>query len=249
MGSDLHTGASPIDAPISTGGSSERPLRRPGARRYALLLATIFASFAIEGIASPAAWEQLLVTCLLGATLLLALWVVEAKPAVLRAAAITIAALALVSVVEAANGTVDGRGTRIVNGLLVALAPPAIMIGVVRLVRATQAVTLEAVFGVLSVYLLLGMFFAFVYGAIDQLGGHPFFAQGDPATASRCLYFSFTTIATVGYGDLTARTNLGHTLAVSEALVGQIYLVTIVSLIVANLGRRRDPSTASRRAP
>src|SRR5436190_3705300 len=248
MGSDLHTGASPIDASM-TGGSSERPLRRPGARRYALLLATIFASFAIEGIASPAAWEQLLVTCLLGATLLLALWVVEAKPAVLRAAAITIAALALVSVVEAANGTVDGRGTRIVNGLLVALAPPAIMIGVVRLVRATQAVTLEAVFGVLSVYLLLGMFFAFVYGAIDQLGGHPFFAQGDPATASRCLYFSFTTIATVGYGDLTARTNLGHTLAVSEALVGQIYLVTIVSLIVANLGRRRDPSLAARRAP
>src|SRR2546423_1766087 len=132
MGSDLHTGASPIDAPASTGGAGERPLRRPGARRYAVLL---------------------------------------------------------------------------------------------------------------------GMFFAFVYGAIDHLGGHPFFAQGDPATASRCLYFSFTTIATVGYGDLTARTNLGHTLAVSEALVGQIYLVTIVSLIVANLGRRRDPSAATRRAP
>jgi hypothetical protein len=53
------------------------------------------------------------------------------------------------------------------------------------------------------------------------------------------LYFSFTTLTTVGYGDLTARTNLGHTLSVSEALFGQIYLVTIVSLIVANLGRSR----------
>ena len=53
------------------------------------------------------------------------------------------------------------------------------------------------------------------------------------------MYFSFTSLTTLGYGDFTARTNLGHTLSVSEALVGQIYLVTIVSLIVANLGRSR----------
>ena len=53
------------------------------------------------------------------------------------------------------------------------------------------------------------------------------------------LYFSVTTLATVGYGDFTAASNLGHTLSVSEALLGQVYLVTIVSLIVGNLGRRR----------
>jgi len=46
-------------------------------------------------------------------------------------------------------------------------------------------------------------------------------------------------LTTVGYGDLTARTDLGHTLAVFEALIGQIYLVTVVSLIVSNLGRAR----------
>jgi hypothetical protein len=60
---------------------------------------------------------------------------------------------------------------------------------------------------------------------------------------SECLYFSFTTLTTVGYGDLTARTDLGHTLAVFEALIGQIYLVTVVSLIVGNL-RRRLPERA-----
>jgi hypothetical protein len=42
--------------------------------------------------------------------------------------------------------------------------------------------------------------------------------------------------------DPTARSNLGHTLAISEALVGQIYLVTIVSLLVANLGRSAKPA-------
>ena len=66
-------------------------------------------------------------------------------------------------------------------------------------------------------------------------------AQGVPATIPHCTYFSFTTLATIGYGDLTAATNLGHTLSVSEGLLGQVYLVTVVSLIVGNLGRRRPP--------
>jgi hypothetical protein len=92
---------------------------------------------------------------------------------------------------------------------------------------------------VLALYLLLGMLFALVYGAMDRLGGDPVFAGGQAATASNCLYFSFTTLTTVGYGDLVARTDLGHTLAVSEALIGQIYLVTVVSVLVSNLGRSR----------
>jgi hypothetical protein len=70
----------------------------------------------------------------------------------------------------------------------------------------------------------------------------PFFAGGEPATVAHCLYFSFTTLATVGYGDLVARSDLGHTLAVSEALIGQIYLVTVVSLIVSNLRPSRRTS-------
>jgi len=73
------------------------------------------------------------------------------------------------------------------------------------------------------------------------VGGDPFFANGDTATTSRCLYFSFTTLTTVGYGDFVARSNLGHTLAVFEALLGQIYLVTVVSVLVSNLGRPARP--------
>jgi len=114
----------------------------------------------------------------------------------------------------------------------------------IRSLRARQAVTLEAVFGVLCVYILLGMFFASVYGTIDRFGGNPFFAGGQTATVARCLYFSFASLTTAGYGDFTARTNLGHTLSVSEALLGQIYLVTVVSLIVANLGRGRPAAKA-----
>ena len=209
-----------------------------------MLLGAIVLVFVIQGVASPDQAEQILISALLGVTLLLSLWTAEAKPIVVRAAALVAAAVILASVLESVIGNSGGGATRIANALLVALAPPAIIVGVVRSLRAKQTVTLEAVFGVLCVYLLLGMLLAFIYGSIDRLGGYPFFAGGQSATVARCLYYSFTTLTTVGYGDLTARTNLGHTLSVFEALVGQIYLVTVVSLIVANLGRGRPASRA-----
>jgi Ion channel len=212
--------------------------------RYGLLLGAIIVAFAIQGIAEPGKVEEIIVSILLGATLLLALWAADSKPRVMWPAVLIVAALILATIIEAASGNVGGGATRLANALLVALAPPAIIIGVMRSLRARQAVTLEAVFGVLCVYILLGMFFASVYGTIDRFGGDPFFAGGQPATVARCLYFSFASLTTAGYGDFTARTNLGHTLSVSEALLGQIYLVTVVSLIVANLGRSRPAAKA-----
>jgi len=59
------------------------------------------------------------------------------------------------------------------------------------------------------------------------------------ASQRNLLYFSFVTITTVGYGDFTAATDLGRSLAITEALIGQIYLVTVVAAIVGGLGARR----------
>ena len=90
----------------------------------------------------------------------------------------------------------------------------------VRSLRAHGGVTVEAVFGVLCLYILVGMLFALVYGTIDRLG-HGFFVNNAQATPSNCLYFSFTTLTTVGYGDLTAKSNLGHTLSVARPCSGR----------------------------
>jgi hypothetical protein len=209
--------------------------------RYGVLLGAIVLAFGIQGIAQPGRWEQLFVSVLLGVTLLLSFWAADAKPWVMRVAMLVVAGVILLSLVEAANGNVDDESTRLANALLVSLAPPAVIVGVLRSMRKRQAVTLEAVFGVLCVYILLGMFFAYSYGAVNDLGGSPFFAGGQQATVARCLYYSFTTLTTVGYGDLTSRSNLGHTLSTSEALLGQIYLITVVSLLVTNLRPRRRP--------
>ncbi|MFM7551963.1 MAG: potassium channel family protein, partial [Actinomycetota bacterium] len=56
------------------------------------------------------------------------------------------------------------------------------------------------------------------------------------------LYFSYITLATVGYGDFTAADAVGRLLAMLEGLVGQLYLVTVLALIVSNLGRQRNPA-------
>jgi hypothetical protein len=204
--------------------------------RYGLLMLAILASFGFQGIANPGKWQEIVITALLATTLVLALWAANARTWVIRLAIAVATLLVAFSVVEALNGHTGGAGTRIANLLLVVLAPPAIVVGVVRMLRARQRVTIEAVFGVLCLYILIGMGFAFLYGSMDRLG-HQFFAQDVQATVSRCLYYSFTTLTTVGYGDLTSATNLGHTLSNAESLFGQIYLVTVVAVLVSNLSR------------
>jgi Ion channel len=213
--------------------------------RYGLLLVTVFISLGVQGIVPPSGVEQVAVAALAGASLLLACRAAELGGRLVAVAAVAAAIVVALSVVRALGGGVGEGAARLMNAVLVAFGPPAVALGVLREVRATGHVRLQAVMGVLALYVLLGMLFAFVYGAIDLLGGDPFFASGDAATTSRCLYFSFTTLTTVGYGDFVARSDLGHTLAVFEALLGQIYLVTVVSVLVSNLGRPARPRSGA----
>jgi hypothetical protein len=207
------------------------------AGRYGLLLVATIASVAVQGVARPGAVQQVVVTALAGGTLVLAFYAADLAPRFTRAVAVFAAAAVAVAIVRATAGGVGEGASRAVNAALIALGPPAVAIGLLRELRDAGEVRLSAVSAVLCLYVLIGMGFGFVYGAIDNLGGDPFFANGAPATVTHCLYFSLTTLATVGYGDFVARSDLGHTLSVSEALLGQIYLVTVVSLIVSNLRR------------
>ena len=70
---------------------------------------------------------------------------------------------------------------------------------------------------------------------MNSLTTNPFFAQTADATLPNFLYFSFITQTTVGYGDFSAATDLGRTLAVLDALLGQLYLVTVLALLVGRM--------------
>ena len=102
-------------------------------------------------------------------------------------------------------------------------------------------ISVLTVLGALCIYVLFGLSFALVFEVVGEFGSQPFFVSQQTGTRSDYVYFSFITLATVGYGDLTPQGGLGRALAVTEGLLGQIYLVTAVAALVGNLGRTQAP--------
>jgi hypothetical protein len=220
-----------VPADVSRFGSSHR---------LGLLLMLILVSVSVQLAAPDTDVSRLIIVLLQGATLLGALLASGIRRRYVNFAGAAVAAgivTALVAVLE--GGDISAMPARVVTLLLVATAPAAIAVGLVRDVRREEAVTIRTMFGVLCIYLLIGMFFSFCFNVTQQITGDPFFSNGVNGNVSDFLYFSFTTITTTGYGDFTAGTRIGRSFAVIEALIGQIYLVTIVALIVANLRPRR----------
>ena len=82
--------------------------------------------------------------------------------------------------------------------------------------------------------------FGSMYGAMADLGDQQLFEQvAEPSVPLR-QYFSFTTLTTLGYGDVTAATDIGRAVATLEAICGQIFLVTLIARLVANFAGRRS---------
>lgn len=218
-----------------------------GAQRhaYGLLLILILFSLTFQLATTGGDLVHAVTIALQGGTFLAALWISQARTRLLRVASVVIVAVTVAAaVIFAAAGEVDDAAAGIVNLLLAAAAAVAIAHGLVVHFREQGRVTLQTMFGVLCIYLLIGASFAFAYGVIDDVGSQPLFAQISGGTNSDYLYFSFATLTTTGFGDLTAATDLGRSLAITEALLGQIYMVTVVALIVGNLRRAPDPPAA-----
>ncbi len=108
------------------------------------------------------------------------------------------------------------------------------------LIRSLQhrRVTINTICANLSAYLLIGLIFLAVYRVIGQAAG-PFFAQTENPTAGQYSYFSFITLTTVGFGDLTPRTDVGRGFVMIEAILGQVFLVTTMARVVSLLGEER----------
>lgn len=90
----------------------------------------------------------------------------------------------------------------------------------------------ELMMGALATYLMLGMAFAFSYRCVAAFQPSPFFGSKGDGTLADSLFYSFVTLTTTGYGDLVPAGNPGRTMAVLEALLGQLFLVTAVAKVV-----------------
>ena len=130
--------------------------------------------------------------------------------------------------------------TAVLCALLLIVGPTVIIRGVIR----ERQLNIQTVLAALSLYIMLGLLFAMVFHVVQDFGNVAFFTDHRTGTTSTFLYFSFATMTTVGYGDFTAAANLGRTLGVLEAILGQLYLVTVVALLVGNLGAMKMSASA-----
>ena len=207
---------------------------------YGLVLVVMVIPIAYAlAVPDKGAWNRALTAVLFAVAIMITLVVVEARPRVQRIAAVLLVAVVVTAVIDAATGSKAlGGVSRGIVGIMIALAPLTLARGVSRHLRREGQVTLDAVFGAVAIYLMLGAMFASIDNAVGALSSHGFFAQGDNQSFETYLYFSYTTLATVGYGDFTPGPSLARALAITEALTGQLYLVTVVAVLVSNIGRR-----------
>jgi len=113
-------------------------------------------------------------------------------------------------------------------GLLVTVTLPVTISRVLQHRRVTS----ETVLGALCAYVLIGLLFAFVYLAVNEFRDAPFFSQPGAHDQGEFLYFSFVALTTLGFGDLTPSEGLPQALTVLEALIGSVFLVTLVARLV-----------------
>jgi hypothetical protein len=199
----------------------------------------IVASFVFIAGAPDASWSRSVLVLLQSGTLVAALWTAGlGRAAVLPSVALAAfgASIATLQLVDPSDTLIGAAG--LVDALLVVATSLVVGVGI----TDQGAVNRQSVLGAICIYLLIGILFTFVYGAVATLGSGDFFAQGTDGTPSLRLYFSYVTLATLGYGDYTTAGDLGHTVSVTEAVLGQLYLVTVVALVVGRL-RRQPPKS------
>jgi hypothetical protein len=197
---------------------------------FVLLLATL-----VFGIAAPDdSWARILRDCVLAATVLIAYWTATSRRAFLIPRVVVPGvALALIAVAAA-----EGAATKVTSGVLGAVITAIVATLVALDVFDRRRVSVQTVLGALSLYVLTGFFFASLYTLAGRLDDGPLFTRGDDGTYADHLYFSFTTMTTTGFGDLAAASGAGRSLAVLEMLLGDLYLVTVVAVLVTASMRR-----------
>ena len=214
----------------------------PGARverlhashSYGYVLLLVLTSFLWAAAAPEGSWERTVLVVLLAGTLAAAAWTSGLGRLALYMSGGLLAVAVLLGIVATQTGRPVTGSLYVVGAALVVTAVGIIGLGVFD----QRSVNLQAVLGAVSAYMLLGLLFTCIYGAMAGLGSGDLFVQGTDGTLSLRLYFSYITLTTVGYGDYTLSSNLGHTFSVLEALVGQLYLVTVVATLVSRMPAR-----------
>ncbi len=196
-----------------------------------LLIAIGFAALSSEGPTG-----KFVSQLLLGIATLFALRASGVRLVTMRVMYVAVLLAILVSAASLLYGTTSGLlFSRLVTITLVLVT----MGSIVGRIAQHRRINIQTVLGALSFYLLIGLLFSYFYALVPVIWHVSPFNQTEAPASVDFIYFSYVTLATVGYGDFTPSTALVKSAAVLEALIGQLYLVSVVALLVSNFGRER----------
>jgi hypothetical protein len=102
----------------------------------------------------------------------------------------------------------------------------------------SEKVSTDTLYGAVCVFLLLGLLWASIYGFLEYISPGIIFVENNSEaintlTSNEIIYYSYTTLTTLGYGDITSLTAEGRIISVLEAIVGQLFLAFLVARLVA----------------
>jgi hypothetical protein len=203
--------------------------------RFGVVFVLLIATFTVLACGLRTEWLFPITVALQGATLLAVLAAARVSQRWQNIARVTVCMCVLTAFAAVPGyGAAGKTAAAILSAALVAVCPVVIARSIMR----RHVIDVSTVLGALCIYVLAGLFFAFLYSTMGQHTDH-FFAQIQDGRSSDYVYFSFVTLTTTGYGDLTAAQSVGRAFAVQEALIGQVYLVTVVAVLVSNLAPTR----------
>jgi Ion channel len=203
----------------------------PIRERYGLMLLLILMGYVLSGVdTSPLV---LSLDSILWVTLLLtALW----SPGVpKRLRRVGLVATLVVLLTTLSLGLVASEAAEGWRLLLVGVAQLSALLAILNRISRHERVTFQTVMGGVAAYALIAFVMAAVFHSLQFLTGT--LALNGVVDPGDYVYFSFVTLTTVGYGDITPATELAKRLAVVEAFVGQVFLITLVARLVSLWGR------------
>jgi hypothetical protein len=204
-------------------------------RRYAILFYTLLLTIVAVPLVAVFELESSLIDFFLAANLLAAVMPAGAG----RGRDILLAIMTLLWLARSATAWFDhpalaamSLGLWTLIGLLAAAAA-------MRFVMRAKLISAEHLYAALSAYLLAGIFFGHFYWVLQQIRPGTFAVTGDFSRMS-AIYFSFITLATIGYGDIVPRSDLARGLAILEGVGGQLFLTVLVARLVSVYTRENE---------
>jgi ion channel len=201
--------------------------------RYAFLFYSLLLTLVGEPIAKAIGLTGNLLQVFVGLNLLAA-----AVPLESRKGRWVLPAILIVAVLSRVGSVQIGHaGLSTASLVLWTLIALYAVFGALRFVLRSATITPEHLYAALSAYLLAGVFLGVLYWSLDGVWPSSIIVTGpgasNPFRLAEGIYFSFITLATVGYGDMVPGNDVVRGLAIVEAIAGQFYLAVMIARLMS----------------